>query len=126
MKTILILIPFALLILLDSCQFNEPAYSLDGFTDRKEAKNEMVDGEKEGKWVEYGRFTLFWIFKFDTNSYTLIIYKHGVPYGTVRKYYIKGQIEGETHYTDGKLNGVARGWYKNGELRMETHFRNDQ
>jgi antitoxin component YwqK of YwqJK toxin-antitoxin module len=122
MKYFLAILSFAFIVLLGSCNLNEPVYYLDGFTNRKEAKNLMVDGEKEGKWVQYGY--LFWILKFDTLSYTLTIYKHDVPYGTVKKYYMNGHLEGQTFYKDGKVEGVARGYYKSGQLRAETHFTN--
>jgi antitoxin component YwqK of YwqJK toxin-antitoxin module len=73
-----------------------------GFTNKAEAKNQMVKGKKEGKWVEYdsdshsidfggynrrlkdtGRNSLY---------YRLIIYKTGVPYGIVRDYLKNGRL----------------------------------
>src|ERR1700722_12669170 len=102
--------PFILLFFFVAC--NNVTYTDQSFINRKEAKNLKVNGVKEGKWVEYG--FLFWIVRSDTLSYTLTIYKHGVPYGMVRKYYMNGKLDGETNYKDGKPDGVATGYYKNG------------
>jgi antitoxin component YwqK of YwqJK toxin-antitoxin module len=112
-----------LLFLLVAC--NEVTYSDQGFTDRKEAKNLMVDGVKEGKWVEYG--FLFWIIRADTLDYTLTEYRHGLPVGIAREYFMNGKLKGEVHYDmEGKRNGMANGYYKNGILRAEFPFTNGQ
>jgi hypothetical protein len=115
--------PIFLLLLLIAC--NTAPVNDQGFTNRKEAKNLKVDGVKEGKWVEYSY--LFWILKFDTLNYTLTEYKHGLPVGIVREYYMNGNLKGEVHYgMDGKRNGVAKGFYKDGLLRAENNFTNDK
>ncbi len=112
-----------LLFLLVAC--NSTPANLQGFTNRKEAKNLMVDGVKEGKWVEYG--FLFWIIRADTLDYTLIEYRHGLPVGIVREYFMNGNLKGEVHYNmDGKRNGLAKGYYKNGLLKAENYFTNNQ
>ncbi|HTB32307.1 MAG TPA: hypothetical protein VK808_09800 [Bacteroidia bacterium] len=115
--------PIFLLFFLLAC--NSSPVNMQGFTNRKEAENLMVDGVKDGKWVEYG--FLFWIIRFDTLDYTLIEYKHGSPVGIVREYYMDGKLKGEVQYDKvGKRIGVARGFYKNGVMNAENNFMNNQ
>ncbi len=118
-----------------------------GFTNKKEAENKMVNGVKEGKWIEYADA------KWDFNStkryvyYRLITYSHGKPIGLIRDYYKNGRLqmsgmysslspsvkEGvfKYYYKNGKLqtydscyikddfNGIVRRYYKNGKLQFE-------
>ena len=75
-----------------------------GFINKAEAKNLMVNGLKEGKWVEYldfkGRTTS------DTNApdYMLTIYKKGVPIGIVRWYTKLQTLEQKVYYNDGIID----------------------
>ena len=105
--------------------FAQQDYPDSGFTNKADAKNLMVNGKKDGKWVEYG--FLFWIIRADTLDYTLIEYRHGLPVGIMREYFMNGNLKGEVHYDmDGKRNGMANGYYKNGILRAEFPFTNGQ
>jgi antitoxin component YwqK of YwqJK toxin-antitoxin module len=94
------------------------------FTSKDEAKNEMKNGLKEGKWFEYniirddtGRI--------DTVGYILTIYKNGLPFGTVRTYDRQGKLRVETPYANGKKNGTQI-LYKDGIVRFEYPYSNDQ
>jgi antitoxin component YwqK of YwqJK toxin-antitoxin module len=120
-----------------------------GFTNRNEAKNQTINGLKEGKWVEYkydegGPTT-------DTNAsvYTLTIYKAGKPDGMVRMYYkhqlvsespyVKGVKNGveidyydkggalqqKMPYVDGKRNGIDTGYYKDGKIMSIATYKDD-
>jgi len=59
-----------------------PAVAQSGFTDKAEAKNELIAGVKEGKWVEY--FDNSWKAVSDTavaDNYLLTEYRAGKPFG---------------------------------------------
>jgi len=120
-----------------------------GFTNKAEAKNQMVNGKKEGKWCEY------WDSSFnstiDTNSpyYRLLFYENGKITGIARSYYKEGTLRsrvtymnGERYgegiiydkngklsskvlYNNGKVNGVEKDYYPSGALKSERHFIND-
>jgi len=121
-----------------------------GFTNKAEAKNQMVNGLKEGKWIEYmyGKEILN-----DTTwpIYRLVTYKAGKPHGIVREYskfageftsetpYINGLANGvrkeyyhhhklfsETPYTDGEKNGIKKEYYDNGKLSAEIPYKEDK
>ena len=122
-----------------------------GFIDKAEAKNELKNGVKEGKWIEYS----FYDFNISdnssvpcNNSYRLTVYKSGVPFGIQRVYkcngelwveiiyiggidnriekiyYSNGTLKSLSPYTFNKLNGVRRAYYENGKLLSETIFTN--
>jgi antitoxin component YwqK of YwqJK toxin-antitoxin module len=89
------------------------------------AKNQYVNGKKEGKWEEY----------FDTNNvavtnkdapyirYTL--YKADTPVGFVRQYYNDASyMQKEIHFTNGVQDGMEKTYYKDGELKSETIYTN--
>jgi antitoxin component YwqK of YwqJK toxin-antitoxin module len=89
-----------------------------GFTNKAEAKNELVNGVKEGKWVEYlvpcpdGMMITN-----DTTMYffcKLTFYKTGKPQGIVREYYKNGKLFSATAYTNGKA-GVSIFYDENGK-----------
>src|ERR1035438_7342943 len=87
-----------------------------GFTNKAEAENKMVNGLKEGKWLEYyygdgGEQVI----TTDTNAdyYNLAIYKRGKRYGISRGYYGKSRILFcETSYINGKKNGIEKTYAK--------------
>lgn len=126
----------------------------NGFTNRAEAKNLIVNGLKEGKWVEYYHGK-------DNNnsikdssyalSYTLTIYKSGKPNGIVREYYLwpvreklkwevlyhngeiidtskeyypNGQLESIIPYKNGEMNGKSISYWENGTIEIENHYFN--
>jgi hypothetical protein len=73
-----------------------------GFTNKAEAKNLMVNGMKEGKWIEYiDADNLVTTNKQKAQCYRLIVYKNDVAYGKVREY-----------TKDGKLNWAAYAHYE--------------
>jgi len=90
-----------------------------GFYHKAEAKNEMVNGVKEGKWVEYLDST-YRITK-DTNSpfFRLVIYNTGKPIGIARDYLKNGKLMLELPYVNGKPNGVEKTYYESGKLESE-------
>jgi antitoxin component YwqK of YwqJK toxin-antitoxin module len=98
-----------------------------GFVNKAEAKNEVVNGVKEGKWVEYfvneyGDTTL------DSNhyfSYSLTVYKNGEPIGLERIYFKSGERM-EVPHTNGRVNGLSKGYYKSGELKFEQSWENNR
>ena len=100
------------------------ARAQEGFTNKAEAKNELKDGAKEGKWIEYtggGTSTL----KSDSegaSTYVLTVYKAGKPFGLVREYNISGELYSETPYTNGKINGVVKTYHESG-AHLETSYK---
>ena len=105
--------------------FAQQDYSDSGFTNKAEAKNLMVKGKKEGKWVEY--FEKYYQITKDTNApfYRLTIYKSGKPYGMQKMYFKSGKLASEISYVNGKRNGVSREYYENGKLKSVCAFSND-
>lgn len=100
-----------------------------GFTDKSEAKNLMVNGVKEGKWVEYvnihksGKNEKY---RIDTGGYKLILYKIDKPFGIVRMYQKKGKLISETPYSGGKANGIEKEYDEDGKLWHEINYNNDK
>ncbi len=101
-----------------------------GFTNKAEAENKMVNGVKEGKWLEYE--AIFPIYENtpkvkDTNLlyYSLTIYKAGRHIGMVRVYYKSGRLLEEIPYSyNGEyINGVDKIYYENGKLKEEDPFK---
>jgi antitoxin component YwqK of YwqJK toxin-antitoxin module len=95
-----------------------------GFTNKAEAKNQLVNGLKEGKWFEYLDTTSVVEYDTvvsDTNApyYRLGIYHAGKLSGIVRGYYKSGKLLFETHYLNGLRNGSDRAYYENGKLMYE-------
>lgn len=120
-----------------------------GFTNKKEARNLIVRGKKEGKWVEYlDSFQETVVNKEYSSYYRLTIYKKGRPSGIVRIYDNNGLLSSETPYRNGKINGVVKkyldstlwskclyvngkkngidtGYWDNGKVESETSYVND-
>jgi antitoxin component YwqK of YwqJK toxin-antitoxin module len=98
-----------------------------GFTDKREARNKMVNRVKEGKWVEYWKNAYNTPAR-DTNApyYTLTIYKSGVPFGIKRCYHRNRKLEWEVLYMNGKRNGMLKEFYENGKLEYEAPYTNDR
>jgi antitoxin component YwqK of YwqJK toxin-antitoxin module len=110
-----------------------------GFTNKKEAKNLMVNGLKEGRWVEYPYSIIFGIQPHEhyrrkypvqqvhrsaDSSYRLIFYHDGLANGTVRDYFTNGILRGEQYYIEGKQNGVGRYYYASGKLSSIFPYKN--
>jgi len=101
-----------------------------GFTNKAEAKNLMVNGKKEGKWVEYldddkNGDSLIPANSINAPFYRLTVYKKGKQFGIVRTYYTGEVIMQEAHYINGKKNGVESN-YDLGILMNEIPYKNDQ
>ncbi len=115
-----------ILILLLSFSFTLAALGqdLNGFANKSEAKNQVANGVKDGKWIEY-----YNMFKNVTNDtaisifYSLTIYKAGEPVGIRRFYYMNGQLEGIIPFKDGKEDGVAKEYYPDGKLEVKTPYK---
>lgn len=88
-----------------------------GFTNRAEAKNEEVNGLKEGKWIEF-LDNWGWHTKDTGNAlyYTLTIYKHDEPCGMRRTYYRNGQLERAVYYMVGGLVKRGRKYNEDGTV----------
>jgi antitoxin component YwqK of YwqJK toxin-antitoxin module len=97
-----------------------------GFTNKAEAKNEMRNGVKEGKWVEYVDSSFNTISDTNAPYYSLEIYKEGEVCGIYHAYYKSGKIRTEVPFTNGKKNGLLKEYYEGGELMSETPFIDDK
>jgi hypothetical protein len=95
------------------------------FTDKAEAKNLLVNGLREGKWIEYINHDMT---KVATSpiGYRLVIYKAGKPYGIYREYYISGKLKGEAIYVKGVKEGVEKSFDENGTLVHEANYTNGE
>jgi outer membrane protein OmpA-like peptidoglycan-associated protein len=75
-----------------------------GFTNKTEAKNKLVNGMKEGRWVEYFHHDVEYSgAATETDKatfYLLTFYKHGNPSGIQRKYDMGGMLMLETPYDE--------------------------
>ncbi len=93
-----------------------------GFTNKMEANNEIINGQKEGKWIEYETSNFFTIPRTDTSApyYVLSIYKNGYICGISREYYKNGILRSSCPYSDGSQNGVLKAYDENGNLYSET------
>lgn len=108
--------------------FAQSALQENSFTNKTEAKNIMLNGLKEGKWVEYLRLEDNGMIMADSNSatfYRLTIYRDNMPCGMVRVYTIKGLLLSETPYSNGKRDGVSKAYgSRNGNLLYEDIYNN--
>lgn len=123
-----------------------------GFTNKAEATNQMENGLKEGKWVQY--FKMEKGVEVETKSkhapfYRLTVYKAGKPEGIMRDYYKGGKLFIESTYkngdrverkmynddgdlmladsmTDGEDCGVIKVYFKSGKLKIECPFKSDK
>src|ERR1700722_3092696 len=97
-----------------------------GFTNKAEAKNLMVNGLKEGKWLEYINRCdtgIFIVPEINAKYYRLTIYKASKLDGVVREYYTKGGIlKIESPYREGVENGVEKWYDKNGKIYIEAPY----
>lgn len=120
-----------ILLLVNLCHAQENSDSL-GFHTRDEAKNEMVNGLKEGKWVEWGSEDLTNNFIVDASPtapkyslYRMAIYRKGKLNGKVRICRNDETLFIEKMYVDGKKNGEAKWYYKYGAVSNVLHYSND-
>jgi len=89
-----------------------------GFTNKAEAKNLMVNGLKEGKWVEYVNASDLGLGLFEDNDsvYKLTVYKRGYSFGIVRIYKLDGKLWCEIPCQNGKENGLEKEYGKTGKI----------
>ena len=97
-----------------------------GFTNKAEAKNEMVNGAKEGKWVEYDTCYENGDTVGKPCGYKLTTYRADRPYGIIREYDISDILKSEIPMKGGKENGTERRYYDSGKLMMEALYANDK
>ncbi len=138
----------ASLILIISLSFSLIAFGqVDslGFTNKAEAKNLMLNGIKEGKWVEYYPTFQYlvsdseyhhnhydtMISGSDTGIFTfanpiLTIYKNGKQVGTQREYNRNGTLYVKTEYSNGKKEGIERMYFEHGNVWVETPYINGE
>lgn len=126
MKPILILLmPFFITCntIEEKGSVNKPeAPSDSGFTNKAEAKNLMVNGLKEGKWMEYMDTNYKVVSDTSAPYYILAMYKAGEEFGISHGYYKKsGKLLFETHYNNGQTNGSDKGYYESGVLMYEAN-----
>ncbi len=116
-------------------------YPDSGFTNKAEAKNLMVNGLKEGKWVECldGMFHIITdsaylklirdsnekCSPYGINFYSLSVYRAGKHYGTTRWYLLDWKLWCEYPYIDDNLNGIYKIFYQNGKVKEESTFTNN-
>lgn len=109
-----------LLLFLVACRNSPNTISIN----KGEAKNRIIDGLKEGKWIEYtdekGSATS------DTNApfYTIYTYKSGKKTGTAKQYDKDGVLLFEIPYVDDKINGNVNEYYKSGAIKSVTGYNN--
>jgi antitoxin component YwqK of YwqJK toxin-antitoxin module len=111
-------------------------YPDSGFTNKAEAKNLMVNGLKEGKWIDYYKDTIVGIGEgrhskevptTDTskaNEYHLTVYKKAQSIGTLRTYYKNGILKDETPQTYNKIDGVEKRYYETGKIEAKVIWKN--
>ncbi|HXB13327.1 MAG TPA: hypothetical protein VNZ45_15175 [Bacteroidia bacterium] len=112
-----------ILLFLTTYSLSLAAQDTLGFTNKTEAKNQMVDGKKEGKWAEY--FDKKNGIVADTAAadfYSLTIYKADKPFGMARRYTKLAKLVEEDPYSDAGLNGVKKEYFVSGKLRSETPY----
>lgn len=98
-----------------------------GFTNRAEATNQIVNDNKEGKWVEYFRvYPHDDHIVSDTNAgyYKLTTYKDGNPEGICRDYQKPAILLKEIPFKNGLLEGTVK-LFDNGKPIAEIPFKND-
>jgi antitoxin component YwqK of YwqJK toxin-antitoxin module len=97
---------------------------INSFTSKDSAKNKLINGKKEGKWLEYSDYYGHVIVDSNAPSYKLTVYKNDRPDGIVRQFYKSGKRQQITPYLNGKRNGVERGYYENGRMFTEVTYVN--
>ncbi len=108
----------------------QPEYPDSGFTNKAEAKNLIVNGQKEGKWViYYGNLNLRLVsgdkvVKRHTRHYELVVYKHDKLYGVTQRY-DNGKLSWRKTYKNGKVNGIIIKYNEDGSKWQEATYIND-
>lgn len=141
----------ALLIIVSLC-FTLAAFAQadSGIANKAKAKHQIINGLKEGVWIEY--MDAAYNATKDSNApyFSLVNYKAGVQSGViiryyksgklwgivpcttygnknglVKVYYESGKLEGEVPYTNDKINGVEKVYFNDGAIKAEIQYKND-
>lgn len=119
------------------------------FTNKREAKNLMINGLKEGKWLIYQDSNANVISDTNAPYYVLIVFRAGIPVvgrgytrrgsvnfevpilngmdnGLGKWYYDDGKFKAEVIFKNSKKNGVEKNYYESGVLESETPYKNDK
>ncbi|HXB13330.1 MAG TPA: hypothetical protein VNZ45_15190 [Bacteroidia bacterium] len=113
-------------LFLTNCSLSLLAQQDSGFVNKAEAKNQTVNGLKEGKWIEYMDIHKSYI-KEEKGAefYCLSIYNGGKANG-LQRYYIKtGKLMNTTPMRSGKRDGVVKEYYESGKLLGTYPYKND-
>lgn len=87
MKNIKTILSAAFLLIVNYLSFGQ-----NGFTNKEEAKNETINGLKQGKWIEYYDKYRLPITKENFKFYRLTIYKNDKPQEIQREYDSNGKL----------------------------------
>jgi antitoxin component YwqK of YwqJK toxin-antitoxin module len=115
------------LVIVFCCAFIPVIAQENGYTNKAEAKNEIKNGYREGKFVVYLDSNFNGIY--DSSSavfYDLMVYKEDKIYGIKRTYHKNGKLYAETPYMNGKVNGILKIYYENGTLQREVSITNGE
>lgn len=93
----------------------------NGFTNKEEAKNQIVNGVKEGKWILYLDSDENTTSDTSAPYYALVLARHGVAYGITRRYYKSGKLMSE-----GGVSGIEKWYYEDGKLQAEVPYVNNR
>ncbi|HXB13328.1 MAG TPA: toxin-antitoxin system YwqK family antitoxin [Bacteroidia bacterium] len=96
------------------------------FTDKAEAKNEIVKGKKTGKWLDYVDSTLRIVNESKASHYALTYYKRGRPYGVANVYNRKGVLYCQVPYVNGVERGICKYYYESGHICWEIPYTNNK
>ncbi len=104
-----------------------PAFA-QGFTNKADATNKLVEGKKDGKWLEYlDNYTLETNDMKEAKYYSLTVYKAGAYNGTRSVYYLSGKLFYKTIWVNNKLTDkVEKMYYESGQLMSEEALANGQ
>ncbi len=78
-------------------------------------KGELVNGLKEGSWINYYR---------NGQKKYIQNYKNGIEDGSFVDWTENGQKTNEMNYKEGVLDGDFLGWYPSGQIRKESYVNN--
>lgn len=97
--------------------------SQNGFTNKVEAKNLLIKGLKQGKWIEYINSKNKITTKDSATYYQLTVYKDNMTQGILRRFFLSDKLEAEIPYAYGNINGVEKSYYQSGQLHREDSYK---
>jgi antitoxin component YwqK of YwqJK toxin-antitoxin module len=92
------------------------------FINKADAKNEYVNGLKEGNWIEYLDNSYNLVNDTASPFYVLTVYNHGNPFAISRRYYKNGKLKDVFHFKNGVPNGARISYYESGKLKEMVPF----